>query len=201
MVGVRAKTYDDKRQLILERATELFARHGFRGTSVSEIAEACGASKALIYHYFGSKEEMLYELLTGFIEMYHVRLERAVKKAEKPTDRLRAYLRESIAVLSKYRMNYARLFSELDALPAKQREEVRSAERSILELLRSTLVAINPALADNTKVTPVTLLALGTMVWSYTWYDPARALSLDELVELTTRFVIGGLDGVTGDGK
>jgi hypothetical protein len=124
-----------------------------------------------------------------------------VKKAKKPTDQLRAYLRESIAVLSKYRMNYARLFSELDALPAKQREEVQSAERSILELLRSTLVAINPALADNTKVTPVTLLALGTMVWSYTWYDPKRALSLDELVELTTRFVISGLDGVTGDGK
>lgn len=201
MVGVRAKTYDDKRQLILERATELFARHGFHGTSVSEIADACGASKALIYHYFESKEQMLYELLTGFIEMYHIRLERAVKKAPKPTDRLRAYLRETIAVLSKYRMNYARLFSELDALPAKQRDEVRGAERAIMELLRSTLVDINPSLGANAQVTPVTLLALGTMVWSYTWYDPARALSLDELVELTTRFVVGGLDGVVSNSK
>lgn len=196
VVGVRAKTYDDKRQLILERATELFARHGFHGTSVADIADACGASKALIYHYFDSKEQVLYELLTGFIEMFQIRLERAVNKAAKPPERLRAYMRETVAVLSKYRLNYARLFSELDALPAKQRDDVRSAERAIVNLLRKTLIEIRPDIANNPHAMPVTLLALGTLVWSYTWFDPTRTLSLDELADLTTRFVLGGVQSV-----
>jgi len=49
MVGVRAKDHDDKRQLILDRSAELFARQGFHRTSIAEIAKAChDCIKALI---------------------------------------------------------------------------------------------------------------------------------------------------------
>ena len=81
MVGVRAKDHDDKRQLILDRSAELFARQGFHRTSIAEIAKACHASsKAWIYHYFPNKETVLFTLLHEFLELAASRVRAAVDK-------------------------------------------------------------------------------------------------------------------------
>ena len=47
----RAAGYDDQREMILARAAELFARSGYPATSMNQVAEACGLSKAALYHY------------------------------------------------------------------------------------------------------------------------------------------------------
>ena len=47
-----------RRELILDRAEELFAEHGFHGMSMRELAKATGRSPASFYNYFSSKEEI-----------------------------------------------------------------------------------------------------------------------------------------------
>lgn len=196
MAGVRARDHDDKRQMILERTAQLFARQGFHGTSTAEISAACNASKSWIYHYFDSKEAILYELLDEFMEMYVGRIEGAVSAARTPADRLRAYMREALAVLIAYRINYARLFSDVDALPAKQQRSIRDRERAISESLRDILVELRPELKRHeTLLMPITLLSMGSLVWSHTWFDPKGPVSLDRLVDLATALLVGGLDG------
>ncbi len=49
---------DERRELLLERATELFARHGYDGLSMSQLAREARISKALLYHYFPSKRRL-----------------------------------------------------------------------------------------------------------------------------------------------
>ena len=196
MAGVRARDHDDKRQMILERTAQLFARQGFHGTSTAEIAAACTASKSWIYHYFDSKEAVLYALLDEFMEMYVGRIAGAVSAARTPADRLRAYMREALAVLIAYRINYARLFSDVDALPPKQQRSVRDRERAISESLRDILVELRPELKRHeTLLMPITLLSMGSLVWSHTWFDPKGPVSLDRLVDLATALLISGLDG------
>ena len=46
----RSATYDDQRELILAQAAQLFARSGYPATSMNQVAEACGLSKATLYH-------------------------------------------------------------------------------------------------------------------------------------------------------
>ncbi|MFS8629945.1 MAG: TetR/AcrR family transcriptional regulator, partial [Bacillales bacterium] len=48
-----------KRELIMERALELFAENGFEATSVQQITERCGISKGAFYLYFKSKDELI----------------------------------------------------------------------------------------------------------------------------------------------
>jgi len=61
---------EEKKQLIINTALELFAAKGFHGTSISMIAEAAGISKGLIYNYFSSKEELVIELMkAGFLDL------------------------------------------------------------------------------------------------------------------------------------
>jgi AcrR family transcriptional regulator len=198
VVGVRAKDHDDKRQMILARTAELFAKQGFHGTSTAEISAACNASKSWIYHYFDSKEAILYELLTDFLDMYISRVDGATRAAKDPRDRLRAFMREALSLLIAYRINYAKLFGDIDALPVKQQRILRDRETEISKRLREILIELRPELKrDETRLSPITLLFLGSMVWSYTWFDPKGQISLDELVDLAISMLVDGLDGVT----
>ena len=54
----------DKRRLILDAAMRVFARQGFHACRVSDIADEAGVAYGLVYHYFGSKEEILNTLFT-----------------------------------------------------------------------------------------------------------------------------------------
>lgn len=53
----------DKRDVILDSANKMFTQKGFNGTSVGEIAKEAGLSKASLYYYYESKDEILYELV------------------------------------------------------------------------------------------------------------------------------------------
>jgi AcrR family transcriptional regulator len=62
----------DKRRLILDAAVRVFARQGFNGCRVSDIADEAGVAYGLVYHYFRSKDEVLDTL---FLERWNVLLD------------------------------------------------------------------------------------------------------------------------------
>jgi AcrR family transcriptional regulator len=62
----------DKRRLILDAAVRVFARQGFHACRVADIADEAGVAYGLVYHYFGSKDEVLDTL---FLERWNVMLE------------------------------------------------------------------------------------------------------------------------------
>jgi TetR/AcrR family transcriptional regulator, fatty acid metabolism regulator protein len=68
----RARLTSDKRRMILEAAVRVFARRGFHACRVADIADEAGVAYGLVYHYFGSKDEILD---TVFLERWNVMLE------------------------------------------------------------------------------------------------------------------------------
>jgi TetR/AcrR family fatty acid metabolism transcriptional regulator len=72
MATARATNAADKRRLILDAAVRVFARRGFNGCRVSDIADEAGVAYGLVYHYFRSKDEVLDTL---FLERWNVMLE------------------------------------------------------------------------------------------------------------------------------
>lgn len=80
----------DKRRAILDAAIQVFARSGYHGTRVSDIADEAGVAYGLVYHYFSSKDEVLNEL---FIERWSLLLkatEEADSAAATPREKLEA---------------------------------------------------------------------------------------------------------------
>lgn len=63
-----AKIREDRQELILNAALELFARQGVSHVTMQEIARQAGISKGLIYNYFTGKEDLLNELIKSFID-------------------------------------------------------------------------------------------------------------------------------------
>ena len=67
MARGRARGYDDQREAIVARAAELFARQGYHATSMNQVAEAAGLSKATLYHYYRDKDALLVHIADGHV--------------------------------------------------------------------------------------------------------------------------------------
>jgi AcrR family transcriptional regulator len=80
MARPKAADYDETRDRILTRAVQAFAESGYPSASMSSLAERCDTSKAALYHYFDSKEAILFESL----DRYTARLIELVEQAVTP---------------------------------------------------------------------------------------------------------------------
>ena len=64
----KAATFELQRASILQAAAELFAARGFASASMAELAEACGVSKPLLYHYYRDKEQILFDMADRYMD-------------------------------------------------------------------------------------------------------------------------------------
>jgi TetR/AcrR family transcriptional regulator len=190
----RAVSYDTKLEHIRDTAAGLFARDGFSRTSMAELAAACGVSKALLYHYFDSKEAMLFDILQAYLGD----LEKMVEIDAAPLGTARDHLRDLIgALLRQYREagnTHKLLTFELPVLPADQQAELRAAERRIMVRFD---VALSAAAAEAGRTKPLdgprAMMLFGTLNWTYTWFREDGTLSLDAYCELVTDSTIASL--------
>ena len=77
-------------QRLLAAATRLFAEQGYDRTSVQEIVEAAGVTKGALYHYFGSKDDLLHEVYARVLRVQQERLDALAGTDEPIGKRLRA---------------------------------------------------------------------------------------------------------------
>ena len=89
MARTQASDYDERKQTIVEAAAALFASRGFNGASVADIAERCKTSKSLIYHYYESKEDILYDVMISHVRALETAAADALAGGAKPDQKLR----------------------------------------------------------------------------------------------------------------
>src|ERR687894_3302707 len=150
MARTRANDYDEKRRAILDRSAELFAEHGYDRASMSKIAEACGVSKANLYHYYKDKEELLFDVIRFHLEELLEVVEAADSPNLSPEDRLRALVG---ALLEAYRDADAQhkvQINNLGLLPPARQAELKDMERELVRILADAVVGIAPQLGGTT---------------------------------------------------
>jgi TetR/AcrR family transcriptional regulator, cholesterol catabolism regulator len=98
-----------RRADVVQLAGELFARKGYRATTVREIADAAGILSGSLYHHFDSKESIGDEILSGFINDVLADYREAVSSAGSPRDVLEQIVRSTSRTLSRHRAALAML--------------------------------------------------------------------------------------------
>jgi TetR/AcrR family transcriptional regulator len=197
MARPRAADHDLKRRAILDRSAQLFARRGYARTSMSEIALACGSSKALLYHYYENKEQLLYDLLKA----HFVRLEASVRAADDasapPPARLRRLVAALLAAYEGADALHKVQINELTSLPPERQKELKAYERQLVERFAGVLSAINPALGNGSGLLkPVTMSLFGMINWSYLWFRPDGSMSRAAYADLVTQMTVDGIAGL-----
>jgi AcrR family transcriptional regulator len=193
MTRARADDYGDKKQLILDRAAALFARQGFEGTTMIDVARACGASKSHLYHYFARKEDLLFAIISEHITAQAAELVEIVGLPVPAEERFKRFVAVFVQRSADSRDEHLVLMNDLKFLPDAQRADVHLLETRLVDLMVSLLREINPTLMKPTTVrTPYALLLYGMVIWTFTWYRRDGAISPDELaVRIADLFVNG----------
>src|SRR5690606_37925804 len=91
----RTRIQREKREIILEAALEVFSMHGFRGSTIDQIAEAGGMSKPNLLYYFRSKEDIHNTLLSRLLETWIAPL-REIDAEGDPVTEIRSYIRRKM---------------------------------------------------------------------------------------------------------
>ena len=194
----RAPDYADKRAAILDGAARLFARQGFAATTLQDVADACAMSKSLIYHYWQSKEGLLFDVLESHLAHLVAQVEAgAAAPAEGPRARLHHLAGHLLAAYESADDRHAILLNDLAALDPTRQEAIRALERRIVAVFSAAIADLSPAFADQPDLLkPVTMSLLGMLNWHHRWHRPGGALDRSAYARLAADLVISGLDGV-----
>ncbi|MFO0292657.1 MAG: TetR/AcrR family transcriptional regulator [Rhodospirillales bacterium] len=196
MARPRAADYDDKRAAILRRAAELFAEKGYDRTSMTEIAAALGVSKALFYHYYPSKDALLFDIIrTHLNELVAVaEAAAAARPALAPRSRFRSII---AAILDCYRdadAEHKIQINHLGQLAEAEQAELKTLERRLVAVMASAVRALRPELEPE-LVKPVVMSIFGTLNWTYMWFREGGKLSREAYADLVTQMFADGIDG------
>jgi AcrR family transcriptional regulator len=189
MARTRSQDYDAKRLAILRASAKLFARHGYAGTSITMIAEACGASKALLYHYYPDKESVLFDVLSTHLKALVAAVEAA---AQAPDDRLG---RLAEALLEAYRdadAEHQVQIAGLRLLPPERQDSLKALERRLVAPFSEAIAEAVPQLAGSPRLAPVTMSLFGMLNWHYLWFREGGALSRAEYARLAVGLIEAG---------
>lgn len=196
MARTRSQGYDSVKQAILDNAAKLFATKGFASTSINEIADSAGLSKAGVYHYFDSKSEILRAMLTEHLETVTEIVDTALNTSEPPKNKFITFTRLLVESYTRAasRNQHVVLMSDIDALQPKDREFVVSTERRIIRAIERLLESIHPQLREHPDFTrPLTMLFFGMINWTDNWYSEKGRLAPVELATLASELFLNGL--------
>ncbi len=197
MARTRSQDYDSIKQSILDCAAKLFANKGFAKTTINEIAEAAGLSKAGVYHYFDSKSEILRAMLTEHLEAVTEIVDTALNTSESPQLKFITFTRLLIESYTRpvSRNQHTVLMSDMDSLPGKDREFVVTTERRIVRAIERLLQSIHPRLEKHKDLAkPLTMLFFGMINWTDNWYSEKGRLAPAELATLAAKLFLNGLE-------
>lgn len=198
MARTRAQDFEEKQRSILDNAAEVFARQGMDKASMSQIATHAQVSKALLYHYYPSKDALIFAIIITHLE----ELDSAVEDADipdlPPKDRLRRLVG---AVLETYRgadNQHKVQLNAASALSDGQKAEILAVERQIVRRFAGVLDLINPGLNDKERplLTPVTMSLFGMMNWMYMWFRDGGRISREDYADIATTLILEGIKAV-----
>ncbi|QDY76028.1 TetR/AcrR family transcriptional regulator [Streptomyces qinzhouensis] len=170
---------------LLSAATRLFAEHGYGKTSVQEIVEAAGVTKGALYHYFGSKEDLLQEVYGRMLRLQQERLD-AFAGADAPVDvRLRAAAADVVVTTIENLQDATIFFRSMHHLSPGKNKQVRAERRRYHERFRA-LVEEGQTSGVFSSATPADLVVdyhFGSVHHLSTWYRPDGPLTKEQVAD------------------
>ena len=172
--------YERRRSEVVDAAARVFAARGFDGTSMQDLTDATGLAAGGLYHYIGSKEELLLGILAQLMDPLLERAREVEQSGGTATERLRTLLRVWLAHIEAHHDHMLVFSQERRAVERGGRwTQVRESRRAFESIL-GRLVAETGARGD---VRLRVLALLGMVNHTANWYRPGGRLTTDEIAD------------------
>jgi AcrR family transcriptional regulator len=185
---------DVRRAEICRTAAQIFRDRGFDATSVSDIARALGLTKAGLYHYFDSKEALLFDIMSFGLDRVRDEVVIPVRAIRDPEERLRQLIVRHARITTRGQGAVAHLGDEIRALPPPSRRQLEERMRIYFDLVRDTLGEIKAAgRLRRVDLTVAAFSVLGMILWLPRWFRQDGRLTQEQVANDIATMALGGL--------
>jgi len=193
-----AKDHDAKRAHILKTAARVFAETGFARASMSQVARDCGISKANIYHYYDSKDALLFDILDTYLRELRNRILLLPLATMAPADQLHAIVAETLHAYDGMDDEHKIQTEGLPLLPDDQQRILKGYQRDMVAQLSDVVASTAPQVfaEDRPKLRATVMSVFGMLNWFYMWNSGADANARSQYADLVTKLTLSGVKGV-----
>ena len=196
---VHSKKEDKKNLYLLQKseickkALDLFVKNGYDATSMSMIAETLGMSKANLYYYCSSKENLLYEIHLDFLHKHFIPILDEAEGLPDPASRVALFLRKFTLLNTSSRANRI-LVHEVHRLDKNHQNEIMLIWRRAYEIVRDSIRELQRSgRARRLRESFLTFMWVGMVFWVVYWFDYGRQTNAEELSEVIVQTFLDSL--------
>ncbi len=190
----------EKLDALLTAAAALIARKGFEATSMRDVSGALGVSLAGLYHYFESKEELLYQIQYRTFASLLAAQEETVARPGTPDERLRRLVIGHLAFFTDHPNELKVCTYEIESLQGEHFHTTEGLRRRYYRLMSHVLAELMGEPTDTGHESRASrhaaLYVFGMLNWIFMWYDPARHGSVAEIGDEMINLVLHGVRGI-----
>lgn len=168
----------ERRQQLLDTATQTFAKHGYHPTSMDMVAEGAGVSKPVLYQHFASKQDLYYAIIDSAANDLLTVLEEALRSTDNNRTRVEATMSTYFTFVAEHREKFILLF------------ESDSYEPQVLARLQEfrerTAEGVAEVIEKHTSLTPVESSLAGQAVTGMAEHIARRIVSEEDAPDVAT---------------
>lgn len=193
-----AKDHDKKRFHILKVSARVFAEHGFARASMSLVAKECGISKANIYHYYPSKDALLFDILDSYLSELRDRIKSLPIAELDPADQLGCLVSETLFAYEGMDHEHKIQTEGIALLDPSQQAILKSYQRDMVQQMSGVIAKIAPEVfaREPGKLRATVMSVFGMINWFYMWNSSADKKAREDYADLVTRMTLHGVHGL-----
>jgi TetR/AcrR family transcriptional regulator, cholesterol catabolism regulator len=191
------KPINKKKKLTIAKiAADFFSKKGYAETSMEDIAAAARLSKGGIYHYFGSKTDVLYFITDNFMDLVLKGLEEELNGINDGLEKVKTVIRRHVELYPKHTAEAKTLINAVHNLPRKSFKNIVAKEREYFRIVNEALSGYLDASIGKNEAIAMTFILLGMCNSIYAWYDPHSAVRPNQLSQMMFDLLIDGIRGI-----
>ena len=180
---------------IAKSAAKLFNEKGYLETSMDDISNSAKLSKGGIYHYFSSKNEILYFISSNFMDLLLRGLKDDLDKVEDCFSKIKFFISRHIKFYAQYISEAKTVIHEARLLPSEFFKVIAEKERQYLQIVSDILFEFFEGNIQKDQLKTIAFILFGTCNGIYYWYDPRGSITPQKLSEIISDILCGGLRG------
>ncbi len=196
MARGRAPSYESQREQILAQAAALFARQGYSGTSMNQVAAACGVSKPALYHYVRDKQELVATIAEAHVARLEAVAAEVAAQQLAPEAALRQLILRFVEEYADAQNAHRVLTEDVRFLGGDAQARVLASERRVVAAFAAAVTAVRPGAAAAALDKPLTMLLFGMINWMFTWLKPGGPMTHADMAPVVCDLFFGGLGAV-----
>ncbi|AKU10248.1 putative regulator [Azoarcus sp. CIB] len=196
MARGKAPTFELQRAAMLRAAAGLFAEKGFHNASMSAIAQACGVSKPLLYHYYRDKEHLLFDIADSYIDELLAIVASVEARKLGPEAHFTELVTRFMEEYEHAQDHHMVLVQDVKFLKEEQAESVAGKQRRVVAAFADALARVEPGLHGRKLDKAVTMILFGMINWTFTWLRADGPLTFHDMAPIVTGIFLNGVRGL-----